>query len=119
MAGDGDEVVSKYQPDMIWFDFELRHGDHARIPAADVRRLLQLGRRGHRESAVAHKFREIHEHTGILDFERGREDRLVPYPWLTDTVLAAGSTTRPRRIARSTTSLTCSWTSCPRTAACF
>ena len=23
--------------------------------------------------------------TGILDFERGREDRLTPYPWLTDT----------------------------------
>ena len=37
---------------------------------------------------MAHKFREIHQYTGILDFERGREDRLVPYPWLTDTVLA-------------------------------
>jgi hypothetical protein len=36
---------------------------------------------------VAHKFREIHAYTGILDFERGREDRLVPYPWLTDTAL--------------------------------
>jgi alpha-L-fucosidase len=40
-----------------------------------------------KESAVAHKFRDIHQHTGILDFERGREDRLVPYPWLTDTAL--------------------------------
>ena len=44
--------------------------------------------RNHRDSAVAHKFREIQQYTGILDFERGREDRLVPYPWLTDTVLA-------------------------------
>ena len=37
---------------------------------------------------MAHKFRDIQKYTGILDFERGREDRLVPYPWLTDTVLA-------------------------------
>ena len=44
--------------------------------------------RNHRESAVAHKFPHIQKYTGILDFERGREDRLVPYPWLTDTVLA-------------------------------
>jgi alpha-L-fucosidase len=36
---------------------------------------------------TAPKFCEIHQHTGILDFERGREDRLVPYPWLTDTAL--------------------------------
>jgi alpha-L-fucosidase len=27
----------------------------------------------------------MHTFTGILDFERGREDRLTPYPWLTDT----------------------------------
>ena len=34
------------------------------------------------------QFPQIQKYTGILDFERGREDRLVPYPWLTDTVLA-------------------------------
>jgi alpha-L-fucosidase len=34
---------------------------------------------------VAHKHRDIHAHTGILDFERGREEQLTPYPWLTDT----------------------------------
>ena len=38
-----NEVVGKYQPDMIWFDFELMRGHHAGVPAADVRRLLQLG----------------------------------------------------------------------------
>jgi alpha-L-fucosidase len=37
------------------------------------------------EVGVAHKHRDIHEHTGIIDFERGREDKLTPYPWLTDT----------------------------------
>jgi alpha-L-fucosidase len=36
---------------------------------------------------VTQKSRDIHEHTGILDFERGREDRITPYPWLDDTAL--------------------------------
>ena len=41
-----------------------------------------------KSSAVAQKDRNIHQYTSVLDFERGREDRLVPYAWLTDTALA-------------------------------
>jgi alpha-L-fucosidase len=83
-----NEVVAKYQPDMIWFDFELM----AVIPE-DYRRQMfadyyNWAARNRRESLVAHKFPEIQKHTGVLDFERGREDRLAPYPWLTDTALA-------------------------------
>ena len=83
-----NEAVRKYQPDMIWFDFELM----AVITPEYQRRMFadyyNWAAEHHRDSAVAHKFREIQQHTGILDFERGREDRLVPYPWLTDTALA-------------------------------
>jgi alpha-L-fucosidase len=81
------ECVSKYEPDMIWFDFELKKiitPEYEQRMFADYYNWAAA--RG-KESAVAHKFREIHEHTGILDFERGREDKLVPYPWLTDTAL--------------------------------
>ena len=81
------EVVRKYEPDMIWFDFELNQvitPEYQRRMFADYYNWAAA--RG-KESAVAHKFREIHQYTGILDFERGREDRLVPYPWLTDTAL--------------------------------
>ena len=81
------EVVQKYEPDMIWFGFELTRV----IPPEYQRRMFAdyyNWAAGHgRESAVAHKFREIHQYTGVLDFERGREDKLVPYPWLTDTAL--------------------------------
>jgi alpha-L-fucosidase len=81
-----NEVVGKYQPDMIWFDFEL----DAVISPEYQRRMFadyyNWAAKNQRESAVAHKFRHIQKYTGILDFERGREDRLVPYPWLTDTV---------------------------------
>lgn len=79
------EVLYRYQPDLIWYDFELE----AVITPEHQQRMFAAtynwadGQR--REIGVAHKHRSIHEHTGILDFERGREDRLVSYPWLTDT----------------------------------
>lgn len=79
------EVLYRYQPDLIWFDFELE----AVITPEYQRRMFAAtynwAEAQRREIGVAHKHRNIHEHTGILDFERGREDRLVPYPWLTDT----------------------------------
>jgi alpha-L-fucosidase len=80
-----DEVLVKYQPDLIWFDFEL-----GTVITPDYQRRMfatayNWAEENHRTIGVAHKHREIHEHTGILDFERGREDRLTPYPWLTDT----------------------------------
>ena len=83
-----NEVVGKYQPDMIWFDFELVKvipPEYQRKMFADYYNWAADHRT---DSAVAHKFREIHKYTGILDFERGREDRLAPYPWLTDTAMA-------------------------------
>ena len=83
-----NEVVSKYQPDMIWFDFELAAVITPEYQQRMFADYYNWAARNHRESAVAHKFQHIQKHTGILDFERGREDRLVPYPWLTDTVLA-------------------------------
>jgi alpha-L-fucosidase len=83
-----NEAVANYRPDIIWFDFELV----AVITPEYQRRMFadyyNWAAENHCESAVAHKFREIQQYTGILDFERGREDRLVPYPWLTDTALA-------------------------------
>jgi alpha-L-fucosidase len=81
------EVVRKYEPDMIWFDFELKEVITPEYQQRMFADYYNWAAAHGRESAVAHKFREIHAHTGILDFERGREDRLVPYPWLTDTAL--------------------------------
>ena len=80
-----NEVVERYEPDLTWFDFGLGK----LIPPPYQQRMFAdyynwAAQKGV-EVAVAHKHRGIHEHTGILDFERGREDRLTPYPWLTDT----------------------------------
>ncbi len=81
------EVVRKYEPDMIWFDFELKQVITPEYQQRMFADYYNWAAAYGKESAVAHKFRDIHQHTGILDFERGREDRLVPYPWLTDTAL--------------------------------
>ena len=83
-----NEAVRKYRPDMIWFDFELMKVITPEYRLRMFADYYNWAAEHRRDSAVAHKFREIQQHTGILDFERGREDRLVPYPWLTDTALA-------------------------------
>ncbi len=80
-----DEVLGKYHPDLIWFDFELGTvitPEYQRRMFADA---YNSAAAGGGEIAVTHKHPEIHQHTGVLDFERGREDKLTPYPWLTDT----------------------------------
>lgn len=83
------EVLRKYQPDLIYFDFEFKQV----IPPEYERKLFATAydwaARNHRQICVTQKDRGIHEHTGILDFERGREDRITPYPWLDDTALGS------------------------------
>jgi alpha-L-fucosidase len=82
-----DEAVSQYRPDLIWFDFELG----TLIPAQWQRRMFahyyNWASANNVESGVLHKHREIHQHTGILDFERGREGSVTPYPWITDSAV--------------------------------
>ena len=82
-----DEAVTRYKPDLIWFDFELGQ----LIPPAYQRKMFadyyNWAAANKMESGVAHKIPEIHQYTGILDFERGRADRIQTFPWLTDTAL--------------------------------
>ena len=81
------EVLYKYKPDLIWFDFEF----YAVIQPEYEQKLFALtydwAAENNRTIGVCQKSRDIHKYTGILDFERGREDRIVSYPWLTDTAV--------------------------------
>lgn len=83
-----DEVLHRYQPDLIWFDFEffaVIQPDYEKRLFADA---YDWAAQNQRTIGVCQKSRDIHRYTSILDFERGREDKITPYPWLTDT--AAG-----------------------------
>jgi alpha-L-fucosidase len=82
-----NEAVSLYKPDLIWFDHELGEDIPPNYQKQMFADYYNWANRNHLESAVAMKHKEIHQYTGILDWERGREDKLVPYPWLTDTSL--------------------------------
>ena len=83
------EVLEKYQPDLIYFDFEFREVITPEYEQKLFATAYDWAARNGREIGVTQKDRGIHEHTGILDFERGREDRLTPYPWLDDTALGS------------------------------
>jgi len=80
-----NEVVTTYEPDLIWFDFGLSRVITPEYQQRMFADYYNWAAKKGIEVGVAHKHRSIHQHTGILDFERGREDRLTPYPWLTDT----------------------------------
>lgn len=81
------EVLTRYQPDLIYFDFEF----FAVITPEYQQKLFAAAYDWAAKNgctiSVTQKDRAIHEHTGILDFERGRENVITPYPWLTDTAI--------------------------------
>ena len=83
------EVLENYHPDLIYFDFEFKAVITPEYEQKLFATAYDWAARHHREIGVTQKDRGIHQHTGILDFERGREDRITPYPWLDDTALGS------------------------------
>jgi alpha-L-fucosidase len=79
------EVLNKYQPDLIWFDFEFFEVIQPDYQQKLFAMTYDWAAENNRTIGVCQKSRDIHKSTGILDFERGREDDIKPYPWLTDT----------------------------------
>lgn len=83
------EVLERYHPDLIYFDF----GFHKVITPEYEQKLFATAYnwalRNRRKIVVTQKDPAIAQRTGTLDFERGREDRVTSYPWLTDTALGS------------------------------
>ncbi len=82
-----NEVVTKYEPDLIWFDFGLRKcitPEYRKKMFADY---YNWAAAKGKQVGIAHKHWDIHKHTGIIDFERGRLDKKTDYAWLTDTAV--------------------------------
>lgn len=81
------EVLSRYEPDLIYFDFEFYEVITPEYQKKLFATAYDWAARKGRTISVTQKDRALHEHTGILDFERGREDVITPYPWLDDTAI--------------------------------
>ncbi|HPR82295.1 MAG TPA: alpha-L-fucosidase [Pontiellaceae bacterium] len=82
------EVLGKYQPDLIWFDFEFFRV----IQPAYQQKLFAMtynwANENNRTIGVCQKSPEIRNYTGIFDIERGRENSIKPYVWLTDSMVS-------------------------------
>jgi alpha-L-fucosidase len=82
------ELIDKYQPDLLYFDdTELPLGQAGLDIAAHF---YNANLRAHRtlEAVLTSKgLKPDHEGTMVLDIERGRADRVLPLPWQTDTCI--------------------------------
>ncbi|MEO6916719.1 MAG: alpha-L-fucosidase, partial [Chitinophagaceae bacterium] len=85
------EVVKTYKPSLIWFDMDFDQN----LPDTAQKKLFEFyynwAQKNNIQAVVSHKSSAIHKYTGILDFERGKEDAITPYPWLTDDSMKGDS----------------------------
>jgi alpha-L-fucosidase len=78
------EVIDKYRPDLLWFDFGLGrvHDRYKReVLAYYFNRALEWDV----EVDVMYKTRDLPPNIGLLDYELGRSDKLTYHRWITDT----------------------------------
>ena len=84
-----EEVIEKYRPDLIWFDSWLD-----RIPQKNriefVNMYLKAATQWKKPVVITYKQNDLPQNVGIVDFEKGRLDRLTEYAWLTDDTISAG-----------------------------
>jgi alpha-L-fucosidase len=83
------EVIDRYDPDMLWFDFGLRG-----LPDKPKEEFLayyynQALARG-RKVVVTYKDYDLAPGTGVVDLELGRMDKLTYHEWITDTTVDDG-----------------------------
>ncbi len=81
-----NEVVTKYEPELIWFDIAFDGRDcvtpeYQKQMFADY---YNWANREGKEVTVGHKEEELLPYTGIKDYERGRSQYLRPNVWMTD-----------------------------------
>lgn len=81
------EVIDKYQPDLLWFDSRMGNIEESYrkgFLAYYYNRALEWKK----EVAVTYKDKDLEPGAGILDLERGRMSKLMPYKWLNDDALS-------------------------------
>ena len=84
------EVIDKYQPDQIWYDFGL-----AKIPDEYKRRMAAYYYNQEAEWGkpviITRKGDHLPEGVGVLDIERGKMEGQAPFLWQTDDSAATNS----------------------------
>jgi alpha-L-fucosidase len=87
--GKTQEVMDKYRPDLVWFDFGLagmQENYRKEMMAHYYNRGLEWGK----EVVVTYKWHHLPPGAGVVDLELGRYDDLTYHEWLTDTTVDNG-----------------------------
>jgi alpha-L-fucosidase len=83
------EVIDRYQPDLIWFDyglFKVPTSLKQEFVAYYLNRAAEWGK----EVVITNKHRQLPMDVSLLDIERGGLNHLAEYVWLTDDTLTKG-----------------------------
>jgi alpha-L-fucosidase len=84
------EVIDGYQPDIIWFDSKVDS-----VPDKYVTGFLahyfNKARQWRKEVVVVYKEQDLPRQIGVEDLEKGRQNRITEYTWLTDDTISLGS----------------------------
>ena len=83
------EVIDKYKPDMIWFDFGLKFIQD-RYKREVIAYYFNKAVEWNAEVTICYKGHSIPPGCGIVDYELGRESELTYHRWITDTDIAIG-----------------------------
>lgn len=79
------EVIDKYQPDYLWFDFGWRQPGFEEYKKEFLAYYYNEAIKWGKEVVVTHKGDHLPAGVAILDLERGQLDTLSSREWITDT----------------------------------
>ncbi len=85
-----NELMDKYQPDIIWFDNKMDIIDE-KYRKEFLSTFYNNAEKWGREVVCTYKFEDLPKGTAILDLERSRMSKKKEFPWLTDDSIDWGS----------------------------
>ncbi len=80
-----NELVSKYRPDVLWFDFYLDQPELHDVRYQLAADYFNLSEEWNKEVVLQYKYDIYHPSVGVLDIERGKLAGIRRPPWQTDT----------------------------------
>jgi alpha-L-fucosidase len=78
------EVIDSYQPDVLWFDWWVEMLDES-YRKKFVEYYYQQGKKWGKDVVINYKNQSFPSSLGVLDYERGRPNKIKNDFWMTDT----------------------------------
>ena len=79
------ELVTKYQPDILWFDFYLDQPELYKVRYQLAADYYNLSQDWGKQVVLQYKYDTYHPGVGVMDIERGKLAGIQKAPWQTDT----------------------------------